>query len=469
MNKNRPNKARDEDLKTRPYDDVRMERLYLVVFTLAALVVTLAVYQPAWHGGVLWDDDAHITNAGLRSVEGLGRIWFELGATQQYYPLLHSAFWFQQLLWGDETLGYHLVNILLHVLSAVLFVLILRRLKIPGAFLAGAVFALHPVHVESVAWITELKNTLSGAFYLAGALAYLHFDQNRRKDIYFLTLGLFVLALLSKTVTATLPAALLVVFWWQRGRLNWHRDVWPLLPFFVLGVIGGLFTAWVERTYIGAQGMEFDYTFVERSLIAGRVIWFYLGKLLWPANLIFSYPRWEISQAVWWQYCYPLGLIGLLVFLWIVRKRTRAPLAAMLFYCGTLFPVLGFFNIYSFKYSFVADHFQYLASLGFIAMFAAAVTMLLQRWRLWSGATALAVILVLAVTLGVRTWQQSQNYADAVTLYTATLAGNPNSWMAHNNWGNALHALGRYQEAIVHHQVALRIKLTGITAVDTNR
>ena len=196
-----------------------------------ALLVTLVAYYPAWHGGLLWDDDAHITRVDLRSFEGLWRIWFDVGATQQYYPVTHSAFWVLYRLFGDATLGYHLVNISLHATSAFLFAVILRRLAVPGAVLAAFIFALHPVHVESVAWITELKNTLSGVFYLGAALAYLRFDADRRRQSYALALVLFALALLSKTVTATLPAALLVVFWWQRGALRWRQDVLPLAPF----------------------------------------------------------------------------------------------------------------------------------------------------------------------------------------------------------------------------------------------
>jgi len=175
----------------------------------ALLLATLAAYRPAWHGGLLWDDDAHVTAAALRSWDGLRRIWFDLGATQQYYPLVHSAFWLMHRLWGDWTTGYHLVNIVLHALSACLVAVILRRLSIPGAVLAAAIFALHPVHVESVAWITELKNTLSGVLYLGATLAYLRFDESRSPRAYALAAWLFVLALLGKTASsaaATPPA-----------------------------------------------------------------------------------------------------------------------------------------------------------------------------------------------------------------------------------------------------------------------
>jgi protein O-mannosyl-transferase len=276
-------------------------RFQLNVFWLALLLggATLIAYFPAIHGGFLWDDDAHVTRPELRSVHGLWRIWFDLGATQQYYPLLHSAFWLEDKLWGEAAVGYHLLNILQHASAAFLLLLILRRLEIPGAFLAAALFALHPVHVESVAWITEQKNTLSAVFYLGAMLAYLRFDEERRTSLYALALGLFVLGLLSKTVVATLPGALLVIFWWRHGRLSWQRDCVPLIPWFALGAAAGLLTAWVERRFIGAEGMAFDFTFLQRALLAGRVIWFYLSKLFWPVDLMFIYPRWEVNPALW--------------------------------------------------------------------------------------------------------------------------------------------------------------------------
>ena len=422
------------------------------------LIVVVIAYAPALRGGLLWDDDAHVTRPELRSWHGLYRIWFEPGATQQYYPLLHSAFWLQHRLWGESTLGYHLVNLMLHYGAALLVGLILRRLAVPGAFLAAAIFALHPVHVESVAWISELKNTLSAVFYLSAMLCYLRFDEHRRRLWYGVALGLFILGLLSKTVTATLPAALLVIFWWQRGRLSWRRDVLPLAPFFLLGAAGGLFTAWAERALVGADGAEYEFTLIERFLVAGRVVWFYLGKLVWPANLTFIYPSWEINQREWWQYLFPLGALGLLTGLWLCRKRSRAPLAAVLFFGGTLFPVLGFFNVYPFRYSFVADHFQYLASLGIISLFAAGIVSLVARWRFTAGLPLVVVGCVIAGLLATLTWRQSRQYADIETLYRETIRRNPTCWLAYNNWGNTLNALGRPQEAILFFQQGWRIK-----------
>ena len=427
------------------------------LFFVALIAAVFLVYQPAWQGGFIWDDSGHVTRPELRSWYGLFRIWFDLGATQQYYPLLHSAFWVQYWLWGDATLGYHLVNILLHAMAAVMVALILRRLEIPGAFLAAAIFALHPVHVESVAWITELKNTLSAVFYLGSAMVYLRFDQQRRTPLYLWALGLFVLGLLSKTVTATLPAALLVIFWWQRGRLSWRKDVLPLLPFFLLGAAAGIFTAWVERTLIGAQGSEFAIPALERILIAGKAIWFYLGKLFWPANLIFIYPRWVTSQAAAWQYLFPAAAFALVVALWALRRRWRGPLAGLLFFVGTLFPVLGFFNVYPFIYSFVADHFQYLASLGIITLVAAGIAMLLKRLQLWRRPAGYAICVLLLLTLATLTWRQSRMYTDIMTLYQTTIDLNPTCSMAYNNRGIIYNDLGNYKQAIEDYGRAIEI------------
>ena len=420
------------------------------------LCATLAAYWPSMQGSLLWDDNAHVTKPALQSLAGLWRIWFELGATQQYYPILHSAFWIEHRIWGDAPLGYHLTNVVLHAVSAGLVVLIVRRLALPGAWLAGFIFALHPVCVEGVAWISEQKSTLSGVFYLASALVYLRFDESRRNTQYFLATGLFILALLCKTVTATLPAALLVVFWWLRGRLLVKQDVLPLLPWFAVGVPAGLFTAWVERTYIGAQGAEFALTLTQRLLLASRVIWFYAIKLVWPAGLLFSYPRWTIDARVWWQYLFVVGLLALVAILCVTARHNRGPMAGFLFFAGTLFPVLGFLNVLPFRYSFVADHFQYLACLGLIVPVAVALSGVAERIR-WRGGAAGAVVLLLIV-LGGLSWRHNRIFTDDETLYRATLAGNPSSWLAHMNLGSLLLQSERPQEAITELREALRLK-----------
>jgi tetratricopeptide (TPR) repeat protein len=412
-------------------------------FVLLCLATFLA-YLPALRGGMLWDDSGHVTRPDLRSLHGLWRIWSDPGATQQYYPLLHSAFWVEHAVWGDSVLWYHLLNVALHALAACLVVKIVRRLHLPGAGIAGVLFAVHPLCVESVAWISEQKSTLSGVFYLASALAYLRFDDSRKRSGYFAALACFIAALLSKTVTATLPGALLVVIWWRRGRIEWKRDVRPLVPWFVLGASAGLFTAWAESSLIGAHGAEFALTPVQRVLLAGRALWFYAGRVIWPANLTFFYPRWNLDASAW-QYLFLVGALIAAAVLW----RYRGAFATLLIFVGTLFPVLGFFNIYPFRYSYVADHFAYLASLAILVPLAAALSRLPRSNMLAA---------LLAVALAVLTWQQAATYRDEETLYRATLARNPSAWLAHTNLANLLIARpGGRAEAIGHLQSALRL------------
>jgi protein O-mannosyl-transferase len=476
---------------------------------MVALVfgLVLACYWPALHGGLVWDDDGHVTRPDLRSWAGLGRIWFDVRATQQYYPVLHSSFWIEHRLWGDATLGYHLINVLLHALSCCLLALILQRLlgarraqppdrlealslsngqacaptgRIDGnaagrgagllrpplassyvgaAWLAALIFAVHPVCVESVAWISEQKNTLALVFYLLAALAYLDFAVRRRRWSYGLALVLFALALGTKSVTATLPVAILVVLWWRNGRLSWQRDVGPLIPWFFLSMAAGLLTVWVERNVIGAEGARFDLSAGQRLLLAGRVIWFYLGKLAWPTDLMFIYPRWNApAEAAGW-YGWLVAASAITVVLWLARRRTRGPLAGWLFFVGSLFPALGFFNVYPFIYSYVADHFQYLASLGIIVSVAVGLAMVLAGAPAWIRTSGRLLCALLVLTLAILSNRQSRMYRDAETLYRETLKRNPACWMAHNNlaFGLATSPAGK-AEAMAHYREALRIK-----------
>jgi Flp pilus assembly protein TadD len=307
--------------------------------------------------------------------------------------------------------------------------------------------------------MTELKNTLSGVCYLGAMLVYLDFDRSRKPSRYLAALALFVIALLSKSVTATLPAALLVVFWWQRGRLDWRRDIAPLAPWLAVGAGAGLLTAWVERTQIGAQGAAFNFNILERCLIAGRVICFYLSKLLWPSNLIFNYPRWRIDAGDPVQYLFPVGVLALLAALWALRRRTRAPLAAMLLFCGTLAPALGFVNVYPFVFSFVADHFQYLASLAIIALVSAGIIRAAVRSGVKATVAEAAAMVLVGAPLLIFTWHQARQYTDAITLYQATLARNPASLLALNNLGSLeLDAADDHvDDAMVHLQEAVRL------------
>jgi Flp pilus assembly protein TadD len=395
----------------------------------------------------------------LYPVSGLVRVWTEPGAIRQYYPILATVFWIENKIWGISPLPHHLINILTHSLAALLLLCILRRLKIPGARLAAILFALHPVQVESVAWNTELKNTLSGLFCLGATLSYLKFDQKRRWLDYAIALGLFACALLSKTVVATLPAALLVVLWWKRGTLSWKKDVLPLIPYFVLSAALGVVSIWMEHQFVGAEGTDFQYSIIERCLIAGRAIWFYLGKLIWPHPLIFIYPRWQISQRIWWQYFFPLSALGLLAVLWRLREKSRGPLAALLLFAGTLFPALGFFNVYPFRFSFVADHFQYLACIAPLALVAAGITKVICGMKQSAGQFLRPLsAVVLGGILAVMTWHQSRMYSDIETLWHVTIAQNPECWIAYGHLGWTQFTKGDVDSAISNLELALKIK-----------
>jgi tetratricopeptide (TPR) repeat protein len=439
-------------------------------FCLILAVITMMAYQPAWHGQLLWDDDNCTTPPELRSLHGLRRIWFQPRATAQYYPLLYTSYWLQQRLWGDSPSGYHLLNLLLHIGCVVLVLKILRFLKIPGAELAAIIFALHPVNVETVAWIAERKNTLSGLFGLAATLWYLKFDESRSRRendgprgrgyrSYALALVLFVLGLLSKTAIVTLPLAWLVIFWWKRGAISWRRDVVPSIPFLFLSVVAGLVTRWFENIGIGYKTAILDLSLLDRCLIAGRAFWFQLGKLFWPSNLTFVYPRWDINPTVWWQYLLPIGVLGLLLILWSLRRRSRAPMAGVLIYIVLLLPSLGFLNIYFFVYSFVADHWQYLACLGFITPCASGIVLLARKSKRWQGWLEPATTLLLGGVLFVLTWQQSGMYSDIETLYRTTITRNPACWMAQVNLGNILYQANRISEAMDLFKQAERINL----------
>jgi tetratricopeptide (TPR) repeat protein len=427
-------------------------------FCLLLAVVTMLAYHPAWHGGVLWDDDAHIGGPELRTLDGLRRIWFVPRTTQQYYPLLHTSYWLQQKLWGDSITGYHIVNLLLHIGCVVLVLRIVRFLRIPGAELAATIFALHPVNVETVAWIAERKNTLSGVFALAATLWYLRFDENRSRRSYALALGLFLLGLLSKTALVTLPLALLVIFWWKRGAISWRHDVVPLIPFFFFSAAAGLMTRWVEYGNIGYRARMLDLSLLDRCLIAGRAFWFYLWKLLWPSNLMFVYPRWEISAAVPWQYIFPLAVLVLLGILWSLRRWSRTPLAGVLLYMVLLLPSLGFANIYFFLYSFVADHWQYLACLGIITPCASGIVLLATRLKSGYAWLDPGVTLVIGGVLFLLTWQQSRMYNNAETLYRTTIAHNPACWLAYDHLVDILYQANRIPEAMNLFKDELRIK-----------
>jgi protein O-mannosyl-transferase len=424
-------------------------------------VVALA-YLPATWATYLWDDQYYlIENASLRDDYGLARIWLSPGASPQYYPVVFTTFWIEYRLWGLGPIGYHCVNLVIHGLNAVLVWRLLTRLGLSWAWLAAAIFALHPVHVESVAWISERKNVLSTLFYLSSVLAYWRFappeDVPRRasaaRRVWYATSWLLFLAALgSKSVTCSLPAALLLVTWWKRGRIG-GRDVLPLIPFFLAGVVASAVTVWMEAFHVGAFGPEWSFSRLDRCRIAGRALWFYAGKLACPVDLCFIYPRWRLDTWAWWQDVYPIGFVATVGVLWWARGRIgRGPLAGVLFFAGTLLPALGFFNTYPQRYSFVADHFQYLASLGLIVPVAALLSRPARSH--WPRSAAIGCLLLV---LGTLTFARTLAFRDNRTIWSDTLKKDPKSWMAHNNLGTLDLNRGLFHEARSHFVAALEL------------
>jgi tetratricopeptide (TPR) repeat protein len=441
----------------------------LAPYALLFITVFLA-FGRALANGFIWDDDNYIeNNVPLRAFGGLLRIWRDVihrHAEPQYYPLTHTTLWLNYHIWGLNPFGYHLDNLLLHAASAILLWRILRSLSVPGAFFAAMLFACHPVMAESVAWATERKNVLSGFFYFLSLLCYLQtipeFQKKPGSDWLWRATSflLFIAALLSKSVTASLPAAILLILWWRRGRIG-IRDILPLIPFFITGIAMGLLTRYMEMYVVGAIGPEFDWIKpLDRIAIAGRIIWFDLYKLILPVNLAFIYPKWNVdANDHLGQLGFSMAIILVISSLWLLRKRIgRGPLAAILFFVGTLFPALGFSNVFPMRYSYVADHFQYLAAIGPMVLFAAGIKKLLERFTHGQDARATGVPAIICVALCVTSFLHTRIYADRMTLWTDTLAKNPNSAMAHLNLAATLRTDGKFDLAENEYLDALRLQ-----------
>ncbi|HEY5313333.1 MAG TPA: tetratricopeptide repeat protein [Pirellulales bacterium] len=426
---------------------------------LGIVCLTFVAYVPALSAGWIWDDDHYVTkNPLLRTPGGLLSIWLDPAATPQYYPLVYTTFWLEYHVWRLAPLGYHLVNLLLHAANAVLAYRVLRLLMLPGALLAALIFSVHPVEVETVAWVTERKNLLSTLFYLGALGSFLRYWPADRSEPaagankwYLASLLMYSAALLSKTVTCSLPAAILLLRWWKIGHVG--KRAWLMTaPMFAVGGYLAVITVVLEKYHVGAVGEPWDLSFASRLLIAGRALWFYLAKLAWPGNLIFIYPRWHIDPHVPWQWAWPIAFALLLAGCLVLRRRIgRGPLAALLLFAGTLLPALGFFDTYPMRFSFVADHFQYLASLACIAAFSATLAARL-------GTQALrAVSLVIVILLVPLAWHRIPAFRDDESLWNDTLAKNPDAWMAHNNLATLLAKQGKYAAAAEHYARVVQI------------
>jgi len=464
------------------------ERAWL--FAMVLVLATIFAYRPAWNGNFVWDDDFYVTkNRLLTAPDGLRQIWFSLESPSQYFPLTYTSFRIERALWGLNPTGYHWVNILLHTANALLLWRLLTELGVPGAWLAAGIFALHPVQVESVAWITERKNVLMAFFFLLTLLAWTRFvdernqrpilrsrahEKQRAKEVtqagkpdpsswrfYWLALIFYVLALCSKATACTLPAALFLILWLQKKRIDWPR-ILQIAPFIVLGSAMGLMAIWWERYHQFTLGPMFAFGPLERLIIATHAVWFYLGKLFWPAKLTFIYPQWTIEPNNPFSYIWLVAGIALCAAIYFARRYVgRSVEVAAAFFVVTLSPVLGFIMLYTFRYTFVADHYQYLACIGPIALASAGLVKLANSVGYGPRFLSLLGILIFCV-LGLLTWRQSASYRDSETLWRTTIDRNPGCWMAESNLGSELVEGGDIDGGIAHLQKSLRLKFDAL-------
>jgi protein O-mannosyl-transferase len=418
----------------------------------ALLLLVVAAFWPAFSAGFVYDDPTFILqNPRLTEPGGLGRIWLHGIPDEHYWPVTYSVLWVERALWGVEPGGYHAVNILLHAANTVMLWLILRRVGLAAAWLAAAVFGLHPVHVESVAWALELKDVLSGLWVLAAFRAYLRFLDTRRYVWLALTTLLFAAGMLSKSAVLPFPAALLIYHWWKARRWTMAE----LAPIALLAVIGGAIAAADVIAFQALIPEHFAFSVLDRTLIASRAIWFYLAKLAWPVDLSPMYARWDVRAAAGWASL--AGLVATASAFVVSRRVPRGLVAAAAFFVVMLGPTLGFLDFSWMKYAFVADRFQYLASIGPIAAIAAGITWLAGKY-VDSAAIRRAAAALLLVALGALTQQQAALYANEETFYRGIVARNPSAWAAHMNLGVALMASDRAAEAVPHHVQALALK-----------
>ena len=414
----------------------------------ALALLAIAAHLPALAGGFVWDDWIFVTEPLIRRWDGLVSIWLspaDVKGENHYWPIVYTTFWLEHKLWGFHAVGYHAVNILLNALNALLAWRLLRRLEIPGAWLAGAVFAVHPVHVESVAWIIERKDLLSTVFYLWAIHAWLRHTAAPTTRRLALCLALFTAAMLSKSIAVTLPATLLLLAWWRTGEISW-RDVGRILPF--LAVAAGI-TAADLFFYWSQDFHRFDYSAVERVLIAARALWTYAGQLVWPVSLPILYSRWEVSASDPAGWAAVIALCTVFAALWLGRRHIgRGPVAALAFFVLTLSPVLGFLDYGFLRMAFLADRFQYLASLGPIALVAGMVARSLTRLRGRGRVAATGLLFGTVAVLCAQTWRQAEAYRDDLALAQHISTGNPEHYMGQVLLAHALVEADSHQQGL---------------------
>jgi Tfp pilus assembly protein PilF len=453
----------------------------------AALIVLagLWVYSPSYHGEWLWDDDQMLTanptvqhrmtldpNVPTDSLATLKKLWFSPDGPD-YFPLSYTALWAQWPFFGMESTGYHVTTILFHISGALLFWALLAKMKIPGAWLSGFLFAIHPVCVESVAWISETKNTVSLPFFMLSCIFWVAQDDEpaatKRQRFYVLSIIFFLISMLAKTSIVAFPVVTLLYAWWKRRKVT-ERDIVLSLPLFAISIVLGLVTisyqwgrAIGQEKIIIADLLTMD-GFLSRTAIAGMGILHYLASIVWPVGLLPIYPRWEVDPLNHWMFlAWPILFAGIW---WMWRKRNAAfpsdwgrhGLFVIGFFLLMLAPVLGFVTISYMRITWVADHFVYKPMISVVAFLGAGVVVFYNRLKESSKLTFLVIGSLLLAALAFLGFRQTIVWKDEDHLWEYTLKHNNNAWQAHNRLGARKASRGDIDGAHYHFLNATRLR-----------
>jgi hypothetical protein len=427
---------------------------------VVALIIVAAgfwIYWPVLHGGWLWDDDYLIEHNDLvHDPGGLWYAWFAPSNLIDYFPLTVSLEWLEWQFWPNDTFCFHLTNVILHVCSALLVWRLLDKLGFRLAWVGGLLFAVYPVMVESVAWMAELKNTLSMPPFLLAMCAWIDFDREDRCKDYILALGLFLVAMLCKTSMVMFPVILLLHAWWKRGRLGW-RDLKNSVPFFAISLAVGLTLIALLRHGVGEADIPLGGLF-SRLACAGLSISFYFSKGVLPVDLLPIYPQWNINPPSLVQFL-PWPIWGAaLCWLWTKRDSWgRHVLFGFGFFFLNLVPFVGFHTISFMRFTWVMDHFLYLPIIGLLALAVAALGQAERHLGASGRPFLFAGIAVVAVVLAFGSHRYAKIFVNSVSLWTYAIHRYPDAWPAHNDLGNALSDAGRLPEAEVQYKEALAL------------
>jgi len=434
------------------------------IFQLSLIAfLCLIIYFPSLRNAFIWDDDTNLyNNPWVQKIMGLKSIWLS-DKLYQYYPLDFTTFWIEHKLWGLNPFGYHAVNLSLHILNALLVFWVIRRLYARLAFPVALLFAIHPIQVETVAWITERKNLLSLFFFLLAVPAYLRFDRTKRAKDCLVTVAMFVCAMLSKPVAICFIFFPVLYKWWRDAKVTW-REIKLFSLFAAIGLLPTVHTLFLEYYHVGAQGRGFGLTFLQRFILSGRILFFYIYKLIFPFNFIFFYPPWTINIRIWWQWLFtPVAILAICLFLRYSKRIGRGLAALFIFYVISIFPVLGFINVYGMKFSYVADHFSYLSTPVLLLLICASATFISDKLRIKYPITSYAFLkyatfAFLIIYMCSTAMMLTKNYKNETVLWSNLIRQNPKCGIAYNNLAAEYISMGENEKAIALSKKAIEIE-----------